>query len=92
MSAFGGYLATVSLTYHFNGQQNISFLDETHATATSYCTVVQILERDGKRYMLTGGAHYVDVFVKQDGKWRIAVRDQYSDYGDMKEAAPMPGM
>lgn len=92
MSAFGGYLATVSLTYHFNGQQNISFLDETHATATSYCTVVQILERDGKRYMLTGGAHYVDAFVKQDGKWRIAVRDQYSDYGDMKEAAPMPGM
>lgn len=40
--------------------------------------------------MLTGGAHYVDTFVKQDGKWLISVRDQYGDYNDMKEMVPMP--
>lgn len=48
------------------------------------------MERDGKQYMLTGGAHYVDTFVKQDGKWLISVRDQYGDYNDMKEMVPMP--
>lgn len=90
IAAFGDYLATVARTYHFNGQQTIRFVDETHAEVLSYCSVVQILERDGKPYMLNGGAHYVDQFVKRDGKWQIAVRDQYSDYADQKELAAMP--
>ena len=83
--AFGDYLATVELTYHFNGQQSITFENSEKAIVKSYCTVVQLIEKDGKRHMLTGGAHYIDCFVKKHGEWKIFVRDQYPDYLDQKE-------
>ncbi len=52
VGAFGDYLATVARTYHFNGQQTINFKDAAHAEVKSYCSVVQILERSGRPYML----------------------------------------
>ena len=85
MDAFSAYLPTTDFTYHFNGQQNITFEDETHATVLSYCMVAQKLPRDGKSYLITGGAHYKDQFVKEEGVWKIKVRDQYPDYMDNKE-------
>ena len=83
--AFGGYLATVELTYHMSGQQTIEFTGDGEATARSYSWVAQILEREGKRLLLQGGAHYVDKMVKENGKWYIRIRDQYPDYQDIKE-------
>lgn len=83
--AFGDYLATVDLTYHMSGQQTIEFTGEGEATARSYSLVTQILEREGKKIRLQGGAHYVDQMVKENGNWYIRIRDQYPDYQDMKE-------
>ena len=83
--AFGGYLATVELTYHFSGQQRITFTDENKATATSYSLVVQIMERDGRRILINGRSHYVEQLIKDDGRWYIQVRDQYPVFRDTKE-------
>ena len=89
IDAFGSYLATVELTYHFSGQQSITFTDKNRATVTSYCFVAQVMERDGKKLLINGGAHYVDQMIKVDGKWYINIRDQYPDFNDTKE---MQGM
>ena len=87
VKAFSDYLDTVELTYHFNGQQTITFIDSSHAISKSYCSVVQILERENKRIQLSGGAHYIDQFIKVNGEWKIQIRDQYPDYQDQKELA-----
>ena len=85
--AFGGYLATVERTYHMSGQQTIEFTDDGKATVKSYSWVAQILEHDGQKVLLQGGAHYVDQMIKENGQWYIQTRDQYPDYQDVKGIA-----
>ena len=85
VDAFGAYLATTELTYHFSGQQMIRFIKDGEAEVLSYCFVSQKLVREGKTYLLNGGAHYRDRFVRTDTGWKIRQRDQYPDFQDEHE-------
>lgn len=71
--AFRAYLSLFDVVYHINGQQTVS-LDGDRATSTSYCQVVLVGNRDGKRIANTSYVIYNDTYRKIDGKWYITHR------------------
>ena len=73
--AFTNYLNLFHTVYHINGQQTVTFTDDTHATGIAYCQVVLIRDADGKEIQLTQGVRYHDSYEKVDGKWLIAKRE-----------------
>jgi len=72
--AFASYLSLFDVVYHINGQQTISFSNDSHAKAISYCLVVLIGNENGKKIKTTMGVYYNDDFVKQNNKWLIEKR------------------
>ncbi len=73
--AFTNYLNLFHTVYHINGQQTVTFTDDTHATGIAYCQVVLIRDAEGKEIQLTQGVRYHDSYEKVDGKWLIAKRE-----------------
>ena len=47
--AFGA----AKVSFHMNGQQNVDFVDETHATGTCYALATLVTEQDGKDVLTT---------------------------------------
>ena len=93
------------VSFHMNGQQNVDFVDETHATGTCYALATLVTEEDGKdkaaiereqsdasinsaereqarpKAKLTVHAvRYFDKYVKIDGRWWIAEREQHFEW------------
>lgn len=73
--AFTNYLNLFHTVYHINGQQTVTFTDDTRATGIAYCQVVLIRDAEGKEIQLTQGVRYHDSYEKVDGKWLIAKRE-----------------
>lgn len=38
---------------------------------------LEILEENGKTYITDNYIRYVDTLVKEEGTWKISIRDQY---------------
>ena len=68
---FSQYLAPFDAVYHLNGQQTVSFQDDSHATAIVYCQVALTSVKDGKKTMLSHYVRYHDSYVKVDSNWLI---------------------
>ena len=64
-------------SFHINGQQTVEFQDDSHATGICYALAHLVNEVDGVDKLATHGVRYYDKYIKVDGKWRIAEREQY---------------
>lgn len=74
--AFGA----AKVSFHMNGQQNVDFVDETHATGTCYALATLVTEQDGHDVLTTHAVRYHDKYVKIDDRWWIAEREQYFEW------------
>ena len=74
--AFGA----AKVSFHMNGQQNVDFVDETHATGTCYALATLVTEQDGKDVLTTHAVRYYDKYVKIEGRWWIAEREQHFEW------------
>ena len=88
--AFGA----AKVSFHMNGQQSVDFVDETHATGTCYALATLVTEQDGrsategdactaglkKDVLTTHAVRYYDKYVKIDGRWWIAEREQHFEW------------
>jgi hypothetical protein len=67
-------------SFHQNGQQVVDFQDDTHATGTCYAIATLVTEDDGKDKLTFHAVRYYDKYVKIDGRWWIAEREQHFVY------------
>ena len=74
--AFGA----VKASFHQNGQQVVDFIDETHATGICYALATLVTEENGKDKLTYHAVRYYDTYVKKDGRWWIAKREQHFVY------------
>ena len=74
--AFGAAKAS----FHQNGQQVVDFVDDTHATGTCYAIATLVTEEDGADKLTFHAVRYYDKYVKIDGRWWIAEREQHFVY------------
>ncbi len=84
IKAYKGFGAAKE-SFHMNGQQYVEFQDFEHATGTCYALAHLVNEKDGKDMLTVHGVRYYDKYVKKDGKWRIAEREQYFVFSDTRE-------
>ena len=84
IKAYKGFGAAKD-SFHMNGQQYVEFQDLEHATGTCYALAHLVNEKDGKDMLTVHGVRYYDKYVKKDGKWRIAEREQYFVFSDTRE-------
>ncbi len=75
--AFGA----AKVSFHMNGQQNIDFQDDIHATGTCYALATLVTDgEDGKDKLTMHAVRYFDKYVKIDGRWWIARREQHFEW------------
>jgi hypothetical protein len=74
-------------SFHQNGQQVIDFQDDTHATGTCYAIATLVTEEDGKDKLTLHAVRYYDKYVKIDGRWWIAEREQHFVYTSLPPMA-----
>ncbi len=74
--AFGAAKAS----FHQNGQQVVDFIDENTAKGTCYAIATLVTEEDGKDKLTFHAVRYYDKYVKIDGRWWIAEREQHFVY------------
>ena len=84
IKAYKGFGAAKE-SFHMNGKQYVEFQDLEHATGTCYALAHLVNEKDGKDMLTVHGVRYYDKYVKKDGKWRIAEREQYFVFSDTRE-------
>ena len=84
IKAYKGFGAAKE-SFHMNGQQYVEFQDSEHATGTCYALAHLVNEKDGKDVLAVHGVRYYDKYVKKDGKWKIAEREQYFVFSDTRE-------
>lgn len=77
--AFG----TAKESFHQNGQQVVDFVDETHATGICYAIATLVTEEEGKGKLAYHAVRYYDKYIKLDGRWWIAEREQYFVYSSL---------
>ena len=71
-------------SFHMNGQQTVEFQDDTHATGICYAMAHLVTEENGVDTLTVHGVRYYDKYVKQNGKWMIAEREQYFVFSDAR--------
>ena len=81
---FESFTKAVKASHHMNGQQVIEIEGNT-ATDTHYCRAALITEENGKTYITDNCIRYVDTLVKEEGTWKISIRDQYFVIVEKKE-------
>ena len=84
IKAYKGFGAAKE-SFHMNGQQYVEFQDSQHATGTCYALAHLVNEKNGKDVLAVHGVRYYDKYVKKDGKWKIAEREQYFVFSDIRE-------
>lgn len=83
IEAYKGFGAAKE-SFHMNGQQVVNFQDDKHATGTCYALAHLVNEKDGEDVLTVHGVRYFDKYVKIDGAWRIAEREQYFVFSDAR--------
>lgn len=83
IEAYKGFGAAKE-SFHMNGQQVVKFQDDTHATGTCYALAHLVNEKDGVDNITVHGVRYYDKYVKKDGCWFIAEREQYFVFSDTR--------
>lgn len=76
--AFG----TAKASFHQNGQQVVDFTDETHADGICYAIATLVTE-EGKDKLTLHAVRYYDKYIKIDGRWWIAEREQHFVYSSI---------
>lgn len=71
-------------SFHMNGQQLVEFEDDTHASGTCYALAHLVNEVDGVDKITVHGVRYYDKYVKQNGHWMIAEREQHFVFSDTR--------
>jgi hypothetical protein len=74
-------------SFHQNGQQVVDFQDDTHATGTCYAIATLVTEEEGKDKLTFHAVRYYDKYVKIDGRWWIAEREQHFVYTSLPPMA-----
>jgi hypothetical protein len=74
-------------SFHQNGQQVVDFQDDTHATGTCYAIATLVTEEEGKDKLALHAVRYYDKYVKIDGRWWIAEREQHFVYTSLPPMA-----
>jgi hypothetical protein len=74
-------------SFHQNGQQVVDFQDDTHATGTCYAIATLVTEEEGKDKLTLHAVRYYDKYVKIDGRWWIAEREQHFVYTSLPPMA-----
>lgn len=77
--AFG----TAKESFHQNGQQVVDFVDATHATGTCYAIATLVTEEEGHDKLTVHAVRYYDKYVKENGRWWIAEREQHFVYSSV---------
>lgn len=77
--AFGAAKAS----FHQNGQQVVDFIDATHATGICYAIATLVTEEEGKDKLTLHAVRYYDHYVKVEGRWWIAEREQHFVYSSV---------
>ena len=67
-----------------NGQQLVEFQDDSHATGTCYALAHLVNEVEGADKLTVHGVRYFDKYVRVNGNWRIAEREQYFVFSDTR--------
>lgn len=70
-------------SFHQNGQQIVDFVDATHATGTCYAIATLVTEEEGHDKLTVHAVRYYDKYVKEDGRWWIAEREQHFVYSSV---------
>ena len=83
IEAYKGFGAAKE-SFHMNGQQIVNFQDDEHATGICYALAHLVNEKDGEDVLTVHGVRYFDKYVKVDGAWRIAEREQYFVFSDAR--------
>lgn len=81
--AFGAAKAS----FHQNGQQVVDFVDENHANGICYAIATLVTEENGKDKLTLHAVRYYDKYVKMDGHWWIAEREQHFVYSSVPPLA-----
>ena len=76
-------------SFHQNGQQVVDFIDDTHATGTCYAIATLVTEEEGKDKLTFHAVRYYDKYVKIDGRWWIAEREQHFVYTCFPPMTPL---
>lgn len=80
--AFDDFLKTQDIVYHINGQQVVQ-LHGDKADGISYCFVTLVYtDEEGNVIKRQTGVRYEDVYEFQDGRWLIAHRKTFFDWGE----------
>jgi hypothetical protein len=74
-------------SFHQNGQLVVDFQDDTHATGTCYAIATLVTEEEGKDKLTLHAVRYYDKYVKIDGRWWIAEREQHFVYTSLPPMA-----
>jgi len=83
IKAYKGFGAAKE-SFHMNGQQTVEFQDDEHASGICYALAHLVNEKDGKDELTVHGVRYYDKYVKVNGSWRIAEREQYFVFSETK--------
>lgn len=81
--AFGAAKAS----FHQNEQQVLDFTDESHATGICYAIATLVTEENGTDKLTLHAVRYYDKYVKLDGRWWIAEREQHFVYSSVPPLA-----
>ena len=84
IKAYKGFGAAKE-SFHMNGQQVVNFVDDEHATGTCYALAHLVTEQDGADVLAVHAVRYYDKYVKHNGQWRIAEREQYFVFSDSRK-------
>ena len=57
-----------------------ALIDDTHATGTSNALASLVTEKDGRDVLAVHAVRYYDKYVKIDGRWWIAEREQHFEW------------
>ena len=83
IKAYKGFGAAKE-SFHMNGQQTVEFQDDGHASGICYALAHLVNEKNGKDELTVHGVRYYDKYVKLNGHWRIAEREQYFVFSETK--------
>lgn len=89
-SMIGQYKAfgAAKVSFHMNGQQNVTFQDDNHATGTCYALASLVnAGDDGRDHLTVHAVRYYDKYVKIDGRWWIAEREQHFEWSALPPLA-----
>ena len=88
ISNYHSFSVRTKQSFHINGQHAIDFQDSTHATGIAYSIANVVMNNNGQDVAISNNIRYYDKYVKVDGRWWIAERDQTFVYTTFPNLQP----